>query len=98
MGNALGPLRSEGVLILGSGNTHHGRSTRQEGIDFDKHLQQLRDFRDWKNHPAAIKCHPRLEHLLPLIVCAGAAAENETKVEAVPHDFMGNAASHFVFN
>jgi aromatic ring-opening dioxygenase catalytic subunit (LigB family) len=28
---------------------------------------------DWKRRPAALACHPRAEHLLPLMAAAGAA-------------------------
>ncbi len=100
MGQALAPLRREGVLLLGSGNTHHGRSTRREAEEFDGFLRGLGDagpshLRRWAEHPAALRCHPRPEHLLPLLVCAGAA--ESAQIESVPHDFMGNASSHFIF-
>jgi aromatic ring-opening dioxygenase catalytic subunit (LigB family) len=32
---------------------------------------------EWEKAPRARACHPREEHLLPLMVCAGAAAESE---------------------
>ena len=35
--------------------------------------QQRQDLLDWEHAPAARHCHPREEHLLPLMVCAGAA-------------------------
>lgn len=35
---------------------------------------RLAGLRDWQQAPAASFCHPRPEHLLPLHVCAGAAA------------------------
>jgi aromatic ring-opening dioxygenase catalytic subunit (LigB family) len=102
MGQALAPLRNENVLILGSGNTHHGRSTQEESKDFDVHLRLLgtkgaSNLRCWAIHPAAYKCHPRPEHLLPLIVCAGSASDS-IQIESVPHDLMGNACSHFIFH
>ncbi len=31
---------------------------------------------NWQSAPAARECHPREEHLLPLMVCAGAAGED----------------------
>jgi aromatic ring-opening dioxygenase catalytic subunit (LigB family) len=103
MGRALAPLRNESVLLLGSGNTYHGRASPAEAASFDEHLRALaeeqgRDLRRWEEHAAARKCHPRPEHLLPLLVCAGAAeAAGAVAVESSPHDFMGKAASHFVF-
>jgi aromatic ring-opening dioxygenase catalytic subunit (LigB family) len=100
MGRALSPLRERGVLLVGSGNTFHGRSTSEEAQSFDAHLHSLagateRDLREWYKHAAATKCHPRPEHFLPLLVCAGAAAG--TKGVGIQHDFMGSAASHFIF-
>ena len=35
--------------------------------------QQRQDLLNWEHAPAARHCHPREEHLLPLMVCAGAA-------------------------
>jgi aromatic ring-opening dioxygenase catalytic subunit (LigB family) len=34
----------------------------------------------WKQAPAARECHPREEHLLPLLVCAGAAGVDTGQV------------------
>lgn len=106
-GKALTALRMEGVLFVGSGNSFHSRANiPAESKAYDTYLQGLaqgaggKDFRHWADHPAARKCHPRPEHLLPLIVLAGAAAASTPKgqVQAIPHDFMGHAASHFVFH
>ena len=101
MGRALAPLRREGVLVLGSGNSVHGRCTPEQAKAFDEHLQALaaegpEALRRWDEHPAASVCHARPEHLVPLLVCAGAAAG--ATVESVPHDFMGDAACHFLFH
>jgi aromatic ring-opening dioxygenase catalytic subunit (LigB family) len=108
MGRALAPLREKGVLLLGSGNTYHGRgATAQESLAFDEHLRELavaqasgereRDLREWASHPCARKCcGGGPEHLLPLIVMAGAATPS-LGVVSIPHDFMGSRASHFLF-
>jgi aromatic ring-opening dioxygenase catalytic subunit (LigB family) len=56
----------------------------QDNLDFEKWLQETctgdlsneeREERltNWHQAPAALKCHPRPEHLLPLHVCAGMA-------------------------
>lgn len=100
MGRALAPLRSEGVLLLGSGNSIHGRCTPQQAQAYDDHLQSLarlgpEAFRQWDAHPMSRVCHPRPEHIVPLLVCAGAASNDH--VDTVRHRFFGFAASHVIF-
>jgi aromatic ring-opening dioxygenase catalytic subunit (LigB family) len=87
LGRALAPLRDEGVFIVGSGMTFHnlrafGPQSSQAAEAFDGWLRETatlgqaeRDARlsDWTNAPAARQAHPREEHLLPLMVIAGAA-------------------------
>ena len=87
IGRALAPLREEGVLIVGSGMSYHDlRHFRDgEGEDaaiFDAWLgkaataaQPERDkaLAHWSDAPRGRACHPREEHLLPLMVAAGAA-------------------------
>ena len=88
MGRALAPLRDEGVFILGSGMSFHNmRAFRTAGgaeaaETFDRWLREaatlepkLRDqqLSQWSQAPAARLAHPREEHLLPLMVVAGAA-------------------------
>ncbi len=91
MGRALAPLRDEGVYIVGSGMTFHNlraiRDPRAGPISetFDAWLRETagleakeRDGRlaQWARAPAARLAHPREEHLLPLMVIAGAAGTN----------------------
>lgn len=88
LGRALAPLRDQGVFILGSGMTFHNlRAFRdpQAGPiseEFDAWLRQTmalpqaaREQRllEWTQAPAARLAHPREEHLIPLLVIAGAA-------------------------
>jgi len=90
-GRALRTLRDEGVLIVGSGMSYHNMhafrtpaATQQSEI-FDRWLTQTIREEDlqarwdalvhWADAPAARSAHPREEHLLPLMVAAGAAAE-----------------------
>lgn len=87
IGRALAPLREEGVFIVGSGMTYHNLrafspSARPVSEAFDAWLREAaiadpaeRDRRlsEWAKAPAARQAHPREEHLLPLMVIAGAA-------------------------
>ncbi|MBK6516417.1 MAG: dioxygenase [Polyangiaceae bacterium] len=88
IGRALQPLRDEGVFILGSGLSYHNMrgfrdpSGRSGAGSFDAWLGETAELdpasRDrrlalWAKAPAARQCHPREEHLLPLMVVAGAA-------------------------
>lgn len=87
-GRALAPLRDEGVLILGSGMSFHNLrgfmrpESLQASNDFDAWLTKAveappaeRDglLKLWENAPYARFSHPREEHLIPLMVTAGAA-------------------------
>ena len=94
IGRALAPLRDEGVFIVGSGMTFHnlrafGPQSATAAAAFDAWLQETatqeageRDRRlvDWSRAPAARQAHPREEHLLPLMVVAGAAGSDRAHV------------------
>ncbi len=88
IGRALAPLRDGGVFILGSGMSFHNLrafgspSTGPVSQAFDAWLREsttleapARDARlaAWATAPMARQAHPREEHLLPLMVVAGAA-------------------------
>ncbi|AKU89898.1 DODA-type extradiol aromatic ring-opening family dioxygenase [Vulgatibacter incomptus] len=91
MGRALAPLRDEGVFIVGSGMTFHDlRSFGPRGgpasETFDAWLREAttrsrperdRLLADWTSAPMARRAHPREEHLLPLMVVAGAAGDDQ---------------------
>lgn len=110
-GRALAALRDEGVLIVGSGMSYHNlpRFMRGNGGEaarkFDQWLTQAAtaapEKRDemlahWSDAPAARDAHPREEHLLPLMVAAGAAGRDAgTKVLA--DTVMGCAISAYRF-
>ncbi|MCO4762478.1 MAG: dioxygenase [Myxococcales bacterium] len=96
IGKALAPLRDEGVFIVGSGMSYHnmrGFSRPQslaESRTFDAWLKDIvgkpaaqRDaaLSQWAKAPQARVCHPREEHLLPLMVVAGAAGESRGQVD-----------------
>jgi aromatic ring-opening dioxygenase catalytic subunit (LigB family) len=88
IGRALAPLRDEGILLVGSGMSFHnlrlfGRpSARAIAEAFDAWLQRAvvlqpaerdAELASWAAAPSARLAHPREEHLLPLLVMAGAA-------------------------
>jgi aromatic ring-opening dioxygenase catalytic subunit (LigB family) len=87
LGRALAPLRDEGVFIIGSGMTYHnlrafGPQSSKVAESFDAWLREsallpeaerAQRLSDWASAPAARSAHPREEHLLPLMVIAGAA-------------------------
>ncbi|BEP95380.1 class III extradiol ring-cleavage dioxygenase [Acidovorax sp. A79] len=104
-GQALAPLRDEGVLIVGSGLSFHNlRLTRgtagfAPSRQFDGWLQhvltlaspdeRVHQLIDWKNAPAARIAHPREDHLLPLMAVVGAALEEPGQVTYHQTDFFG---------
>jgi aromatic ring-opening dioxygenase catalytic subunit (LigB family) len=91
-GRALRGLRDEGVLIVGSGMSYHNmHAFRTPGATapseaFDRWLtgaigepdprRRRESLVHWSDAPAARAAHPREEHLLPLMVAAGAAAQD----------------------
>jgi 4,5-DOPA dioxygenase extradiol len=90
IGAALAPLRTEGVLILGSGSlTHNLRLSRYEdpdpppawAVEFDQWVESVLTrwdidaLADYRRRsPALHVAHPTEEHFLPLLVAAGAAS------------------------
>lgn len=103
-GRALALLRDEGVLIIGSGLSYH--NLRQFGPGgaaasraFDGWLQETMalppDERNaallrWDEAPMARVAHPREEHLLPLMVASGAAANEPAACVYHEDDFFGS--------
>ncbi|MGH7439339.1 MAG: DODA-type extradiol aromatic ring-opening family dioxygenase, partial [Polyangiaceae bacterium] len=95
MGRALAPLRDEGVLLVGSGMSYHNlqKFMRHAGAAdsavFDEWLRRIavaeprardEDLVRWSSAPAARAAHPREEHLLPLMVMAGAGGDDRGHV------------------
>ncbi|MEO8308581.1 MAG: class III extradiol ring-cleavage dioxygenase [Pseudomonadota bacterium] len=87
-GHALAPLRDEGVLLLSAGMSFHNlralgdARARIPAQQFDAWLdhatslpgnERTQQLLHWEQAPAARICHPRAEHLLPLMVAAGAS-------------------------
>ncbi|MBU2741051.1 dioxygenase [Acidithiobacillus thiooxidans] len=101
VGQALTPLRDEGILIIGSGLTYHnmrgfGRDESTPIADaFENYLseavkQNNAEVRNdmlakWETAPGARLAHPHEDHLIPLMVIAGAAGEDKGRSMFVDH-------------
>jgi len=104
LGNAIAPLRDEGVWIVGSGMSYHNlmrfRSQYNPGAKaFDDWLgavveaeprARVQNLINWAKAPSARESQPREDHLVPLFVAAGAALEEPA--ERVFNDDPWNAA------
>jgi aromatic ring-opening dioxygenase catalytic subunit (LigB family) len=89
-GRALAPLRDQGVLIVGSGMSFHNLraylrpETAERARAFDSWLTRAVEspatersalLTGWREAPFAAFAHPREEHLIPLMVAAGAGGD-----------------------
>ena len=111
-GRALAALRDEGVLIVASGMSFHNLraymqpATRDRARAFDAWLTRAveapsseRDalLANWREAPFAAFAHPREEHLIPLMVAAGAGLD--ARGTRIFHDEpMGAAISAYRFD
>jgi aromatic ring-opening dioxygenase catalytic subunit (LigB family) len=111
-GRVLAPLRDEGVLILGSGMSFHNLrgyfqpQTPERARAFDAWLTRAiespaaeRDafLTGWSEAPFAAYAHPSEEHLIPLMVAAGAGGDAPgTRIFA--DEPMGAAISAYRFD
>jgi aromatic ring-opening dioxygenase catalytic subunit (LigB family) len=109
IGRALAPLRNEGVLLLGSGMSYHNMrgfmepSTRDVSARFDEWLaatvaadpsERDASLARWSQAPMARESHPREEHLMPLMVVAGAAGAARGQ-QVLRDEVMGAVVSAF---
>lgn len=89
-GRALALLRDEGILIIASGMSFHNLrgyfrpDTPERARAFDQWLisavespasERAAKLTAWRGAPYAAYAHPREEHLIPLMVAAGAGGE-----------------------
>lgn len=95
LGEALAPLREQGVLVIGSGSlTHNLHEFRQHVRDPEyaqafadwvadavqrRDIEALVDYRT--RAPHAVRAHPTDEHYLPLLVALGASHQDDTRVQ-----------------
>jgi aromatic ring-opening dioxygenase catalytic subunit (LigB family) len=94
-GRALAPLRDEGVLLIGAGMSFHNLRAMGDprmtvpSQQFDAWLTaaacapadaRSEQLSQWDKAPSARLAHPRHEHLLPLMVAAGASERPGRKI------------------
>jgi len=112
LGEALSSLRDEGVLIIGSGMSYHNMrafrtpAATAPSAEFDAWLtasiesgtteHRWSQLSNWLSAPQARNSHPREEHLLPLMVAAGAARHDDGK-KVFSDNVMNATVSAFQF-
>jgi aromatic ring-opening dioxygenase catalytic subunit (LigB family) len=111
-GRALSKLRDEGVLIVGSGMSFHNLrgyfrpETPESARAFDEWLtaaiespasERDASLASWREAPFATYAHPREEHLIPLMVAAGAGGDAPGK-RIFADEPMGAAISAYRFD
>lgn len=109
LGQALRPLKDDGVLIVGSGAATHnlrqidrsgGDSVKKWAHDFDSWIKEALEegrYEDVNRYeekaPNAKMAHPWPDHFYPLHVAMGAAGEN-TKGELIHHSWSFGTLSY----
>jgi 4,5-DOPA dioxygenase extradiol len=112
IGEALRPLREEGVLIIGSGGSVHnlsemrdGGTTDQWAINFEEWLRQGIEGNDFDQlisvdqfPPELSRAHPSIDHYVPIIV-AWAAGDRSKAGKRIHHSFSYTnlGMSHYLF-
>jgi aromatic ring-opening dioxygenase catalytic subunit (LigB family) len=111
-GRALASLRDEGVLVIASGMSFHNLRAYLDPLTLDRARafdawltkavasparERETQLANWRSAPFATFAHPREEHLIPLLVAAGAGGEapGERIFAGEP---MGAAISAFRFD
>ena len=111
-GRVLASLREQGVLIVASGMSFHNQrgyfqpETQERARAFDAWLTRAVEspareraalLKNWNEAPFATYAHPRAEHLVPLIVAAGAGGDAPGK-RIFGDEPMGAALSAYRFD
>lgn len=111
-GRALTPLRDQGVLVVGSGmsfhnlRAYHRPETVERARAFDAWLTRAVEepaaeravlLTNWREAPFAAYSHPREEHLIPLLVAAGAGGDAPAS-RIFADEPMGAALSAYRFD
>lgn len=110
IGRALTSLRQDGVLIIGSGQTYHnmrgfgGAALDPAAEAFDAWLREAmldpsrreEALVAWEQAPGARAAQPHEDHLLPLMVAAGAASDEPGAI-AFHGQVLGKPISGFRF-
>jgi aromatic ring-opening dioxygenase catalytic subunit (LigB family) len=111
LGAALAPLRDEGVFIMGSGLSYHnlrlfGPAGGAASREFEAWLTETVTQADaakcgerllaWRAAPSARVAHPREDHLVPLMVNAGAAGAERGRL-AFSDDVWGVRMTSYWF-
>lgn len=100
LGKALAPLRDKNVLIVGSGNVWHGGGGAEGAVgsrEFEEWVSKTIAHQDakgrekallaWESAPYARASQAREDHLMPLLVVAGAAKDDVGRRSF--HDILG---------
>jgi aromatic ring-opening dioxygenase catalytic subunit (LigB family) len=111
IGQAVAPLRDQGVLIVGSGQATHNMhelmsstSTPEHVTSFCKWMEDTvalvnpddrkETLSHWSSSPGGRQCHPREEHLIPLMVVAGAAHDSKKPGETIYNSIINAMSLH----
>ena len=110
VGEALAPLREEGILIMGSGLSYHnmrgfgskaaGESSKLFGdwlesvVKCNTLSERIQKLKEWERAPAARSSHPYEDHLIPLMTVVGAAQNDPGKIAILDHAMGVDMASY----